>query len=157
MTLRSCPRNDDWDKWETGPLRPRDVGQRRATLAAGKGRSCGREQIEEWYRRIKPSSAGILPAVPSVSCPRKVRAGRPHDSRRDGGHTKDHNAARNFLTRCNPRSSSATDVAYETRMWSRVPKPSPGTVATCASRNNFPARSEADFTPVRPKNADTLG
>jgi len=32
-------------------------------------------------------SAGILPAVPRASRPRRVRAGRPHDSRRDGGAT----------------------------------------------------------------------
>ena len=60
-------------------------------------------------------------------------------------------AVRNFLIRSRPRVSSFFDVAYETRICSRVPNPSPGTVATWASRSNFPARSEAELTPPRPR------
>src|SRR5579862_6024444 len=59
--------------------------------------------------------------------------------------------------RSRPRFSSAIEVAYEIRMWSVVPKPSPGTVATCASRRSLPAKSAAELTPPRPKKAETFG
>jgi hypothetical protein len=60
-----------------------------------------------------------------------------------------YSAEKNFRMRSRPRSNSAFEVAYETRMCSLVPKPSPGTVATCASRNSRPATSDADFSPPR--------
>src|SRR5271166_2944425 len=66
-------------------------------------------------------------------------------------------AAKNFRMRSSPRSNSALDVAYETRMWSVVPNPSPGTVATCASRSSLPATSDADFSPPRPRKDEIFG
>ena len=53
--------------------------------------------------------------------------------------------------RSSPRSNSAFEVAYETRICSPVPKPSPGTVATCASRSSRPATSDARLHAAAPE------
>src|SRR5580698_1873594 len=70
---------------------------------------------------------------------------------------QDYSAAKKVRMRSSPRSNSVLEVAYDTRMCSPVPKPSPGTVATCASLSNLPATSDADFMPPRPRNAEMLG
>src|SRR5437899_81245 len=68
-----------------------------------------------------------------------------------------YNSAKNFLIRSTPRSNSLGETAYESRMCSLVPNPSPGTVTTWASCSSFRATSAALLIPALPKNAETLG
>src|ERR1022692_1373483 len=58
---------------------------------------------------------------------------------------------KNLRMRSRPRSRFSAETAYETRMWSCVPNPSPGTTTTWASCKSFRATSDAEFNPPRSK------
>src|ERR1035438_1670001 len=63
--------------------------------------------------------------------------------------TSAYTLTKNLRMRSRPRSRFSAETAYETRMWSWVPKPSPGTTARCASRKSFRATSVARWTRTR--------
>src|SRR5262249_18274308 len=68
-----------------------------------------------------------------------------------------YNEANQACIRSSPRLISVDDVAYDKRMWSRVPKASPGTVTTWASCSRRLAISAAVPIPALPKYFATLG
>src|SRR6202007_2988008 len=150
---RSSPRTGDWDKSATGPPYPRAVDRIPEPSTMDKDHSCLLASTKKTARKTERPFAEpkLFPLCPSVSSVVKIYQSRKHRRR------PNYSAAKNLRMRSSPRSSSAFEVAYETRMCSLVPKPSPGTVATCASRNNRPATSDADFSPPRPRKDEIFG